>query len=210
MMDGNLITIEGIDGCGKSSVIHGTGKHNGLKQKLPDDRLYYTKEPNENHWLGQQLRKALSGEQTIDDMPLLFLFLAEHSQNLNSFIKPQLQNGKTVVCDRYDSSRYAYQAQQIDSEIDSNTIEWLEHIQNQEWSVKPELTIIIDIPVRTSLERIDDDRETMEKKEILESARKTYLDLAAKNDHCVLVDGEMPIPDVVDMCVNYISEVLER
>lgn len=209
MMNGNLITIEGIDGCGKSSVINGTKEYDGLKQKLPSDPLYYTKEPNENHWLGKQLRKALSGEQAIDDVPLLFLFLAEHSQNVNSFIIPQLENGKSVVCDRYDSSRYAYQAQQIDDQIAGDTIAWLEHIQDQQWSVKPELTIIIDIPVHTSLERIADDRETMEKREILESARQTYLDLAAKNDHCVLVNGEMPIPDVVDMCVEHISEVID-
>jgi len=199
MNSGTLITIEGIDGSGKSTVL------NRLKDEYPDALL--TSEPQEEQWLGTILRKALSNED-MDDMALFFLFLAEHAQHVNDYIDPALDKGKLVISDRFVDSRYAYQSYALDNVVEGDTLEWIQHIQERRWSTMPDQTIILDISVDTSLKRIsDNEKEVFEKRDRLEAARDIYLNLAEENERYTVVDAEQPPEEVSKECIEIIANI---
>ena len=95
-----LITIEGIDGCGKSSLVA------SLCESLADLCPVITREPGET-WVGGSVRRAIAEE--IDPVAEALLFVADHAVHLATVIRPALAGGKLVISDRYTDSRYAYQ-----------------------------------------------------------------------------------------------------
>lgn len=204
MTEGTLVTIEGIDGAGKSTVLQGSDEITGLNDYFDDALL--TSEPQEEQWLGEVLRTALSNEQ-MDDMSLFFLFLSEHAQHVADYIDPALEDGQLVISDRYIDSRYAYQSYSLKDYVDSDTFEWIQSIQDNGWSTIPDLTIILDIPVETSLERIaNNEKEVFEKRDRLEAARDIYLTLAEEHDRYTVVDAEQPPEDVIAECIEIIEK----
>jgi dTMP kinase len=93
-----LITIEGIDGTGKSTLIA------ALKEKLADLDPIFTREPGAT-WVGEAVRRAIK-EQT-DPVTEATLFVADHAAHLATLVRPALAQGKLVISDRYTDSRYA-------------------------------------------------------------------------------------------------------
>ncbi len=200
MRNGNLITIEGIDGSGKSTLL------SDLQEEYPN--ALFTSEPQEEQWLGQVLRKALKDED-MSDMSLFFLFLAEHSQHIKDYVNPALNKNKLVISDRFVDSRYAYQSYALDTYINGDTLEWIQDIQENGWSTIPDKTIILDISVDTSLERIaDNEKEVFEKRDRLEAARNIYLTLAENNpERYEVVDAERSPEEVANDCIQIINSV---
>ncbi len=198
MNTGTLVTIEGIDGSGKSTLL------STLKNTYPD--ALFTSEPQEDQWLGQVLRKALSDED-MSDMSLFFLFLSEHSQHIEDYVNPALEKNRLVISDRFVDSRYAYQSYALDEHVDGNTLDWIQNIQENGWSTIPDKTIILDISVETSLERIaDNEKEVFEKRDRLEAARDIYLTLAENNpDRYTVVDAEKSPEKVAHDCIEIID-----
>lgn len=199
-----LITFEGIDGSGKSTVIE------SLKQDNIFESVYYTTEPNENHWIGKITRKALKNEE-LTDISLFYLFMSEHSQHVENYIKPKLQEYDLIISDRYMDSRYAYQSYFLDGLLDNNSVSWMKNIQEIEWNIIPNKTIIIDISVEESLKRIKDNevKEIFEKRDRLEHARNVYLDLAKQNtDRYVVIDGMKSKKEVKKDCIKEINKIL--
>ncbi len=199
-----LITFEGIDGSGKSTVIE------SLKQDNIFESVYYTTEPNENQWIGKITRKALQNKE-LNDISLFYLFMSEHSQHVEDYIKPKLKEYDLVISDRYMDSRYAYQSYFLDNLLNSNSISWMKNIQEIEWNRIPDKTIIIDIPVEESLKRIKNNeiREVFEKRDRLEHARKVYLNLAKQNkDRYVVIDGMKSKKEVKKDCIKEINKIL--
>lgn len=199
---GTLISIEGIDGSGKSTVI-------GELTDWFDDPVL-TSEPNEDQWLGRVLRESLSRED-MDDMALFFLFLAEHAQHVANVIQPALNNGELVITDRYIDSRYAYQTPSLDDVVDGDTFQWIETIQENGWSRLPDKTIYLDVSVDTALERIaDNEKEVFEKRDRLEDAKAMYDFLAFNDPRFAVVNAERE-PDIVAAeCAGIIENTLER
>ncbi len=133
-MEGNLVTIEGIDGAGKTTLA------NSLKKEFQDAK--FTKEPTESK-IG---KTAINSLKETKPLTQLFLFLADHSNHLEQTIKPSLKNNKLTICDRYTGSRYAYQgAQGIEKK-------WIEQI-HENWSIQPDLTILLDIDIEKAIKR---------------------------------------------------------
>lgn len=199
MDKGTLITIEGIDGAGKSTVIE------ALNEEFPN--AVFTSEPQEDQWLGKVLRKALVDEN-MSDMSLFFLFLSEHAQHIEDYVNPALQENKLVVSDRFVDSRYAYQTYALDNNVTGDTLDWIRNIQENGWSTIPDQTIILDIGVDTSLERIaDNKKEVFEKRDRLEAARDIYLTLADENSkRYTIIDAEQTQEDVIQECINVIKK----
>ncbi len=199
MDKGTLITIEGIDGAGKSTVIE------SLNKEFPN--AVFTSEPQEDQWLGKILRKALSDEN-MSDMSLFFLFLSEHAQHIEDYVNPSLQENKLVVSDRFVDSRYAYQTYALDNNVNGDTLDWIRSIQENGWSTIPDQTIILDISVDTSLERIaDNEKEVFEKRDRLEAARDIYLTLANENnERYTIIDAEQTQENVIQECINVIKK----
>ena len=202
IMVGKLITIEGIDGSGKSTLT------SELKKEFND--VLFTSEPQEDQWLGSVLRKALSDED-MDDMALFFLFLSEHAQHIEDYIKPAMNNNQNVISDRFIDSRYAYQSFAIQDTVSGDSLPWIKDIQENGWSVIPDKTIILDVSVDTSLERIaDNEKEVFEKRDKLEQARQVYLDLAeSDSERYAVVDAEQAKEDVIKECIGIINEEFE-
>lgn len=201
MHNGTLITIEGIDGAGKSTVLE------ALNEEFPN--AVFTSEPQEDQWIGKTLRKALSDEN-MSDMSLFFLFLSEHAQHIKDYVNPALENNKLVISDRFVDSRYAYQSYALDNYINGDTLQWIQDIQENGWSTIPDQTIILDISVDTSLERIaDNEKEVFEKRDRLEAARDIYLNLANENnERYTVVNAENSPEYVTEKCIEIIKKNL--
>ena len=112
-MKGLLITLEGIDGSGKSTA----AKHiaSRLAETIPERRLVLTAEPTTGQ-VGQILRaemarasNTLTGPSAAQRMHELFLFMADHAHHLTKTVLPSLEAGAIVLSDRYADSTAAYQ-----------------------------------------------------------------------------------------------------
>lgn len=200
-MSGQLITIEGIDGAGKSSVVE------QLKSQYTD--FTFTTEPDDTSWIGRQVRTAISNQSSFDsDMGIFFLFLADHANHVETVVKPALQSGTHVVCDRYIDSRYVYQSNELQQYFGENSLSWIQDIHDERWTVIPDVTILIDIPVSVALDRLSGD-EVFERKEKLRDMRETYLQLADENERFVIVDGTQSLESVTTDCKQIIDEQIE-
>ena len=100
-----FISVEGIEGCGKSTLV------NGLGQYLQERNIDYiiTKEPGSTS-IGKILRSILlDKKQQISPLTELLLMFSDRLDHLDKVIKPSLEEGKIVITDRYIDSTYAYQ-----------------------------------------------------------------------------------------------------
>ena len=122
---------------------------------------------------------------------------AARAQHLNQVIEPNLSAGNWVLCDRFTDATYAYQG--AGRAMDSQLIEQLEAIVQAE--LKPDLTLILDIPVELGLKRAGErgelDRFEQEKTEFFNRVRDCYLQIAnLYPQRCVIIDASLSLPRV--------------
>jgi dTMP kinase len=176
---GKFIVFEGIDGCGKTNQIDLLKK--GLKKQGVE--AVFTREHTVG-WIGRMIDEVVRGERELDPQALQLLFVADRLEHLKRIIKPALQKGKLVVCDRYFWSTVAYGSLVADRE-------WLLEINKV--CLLPDLVILIDLSPKVAVKRISKNREELtifEKEKKLKKVRKTYLWLAKRfADSCVVIDG---------------------
>ena len=197
---GILVTLEGIDGTGKSSVVK------GLEARFKD--AVFTREPTHN-WIGKAVQKSI--ESDTDPMAELFLFVADHAEHIASVIKPALSEGKMVISDRYSDSRYAYQGVTLSGLFD-NAMGWIQNI-HKDWTVVPDLTILFKIDPAVSVERCGNrgDHTKFEKTEFLGKVQENFLKLAAQEpDRFVVVDAEQERDIVAHEVERVVREFLSR
>lgn len=153
-MRGILITLEGIDGTGKSTVASKLAlllsKH-CLEESEPDvatpsDRQFvFTAEPTDGE-IGRLLRKHQMtskpqiGIKDLEGIQELFLFMADHADHLARIVIPALMQGCVVISDRYTDSRVAYQGVMLENTV-PEPIKWIREM-HQPWSVSPNLTFL--------------------------------------------------------------------
>ena len=164
-----LITIEGIDGSGKSSLME------GLKQELADLSPLFTREPGAT-WVGDQVRRAIA--ERVDPVTEALLFAADHAAHLATVVGPALRDGGLVISDRYTDSRYAYQSVMLDGVL-TEPLDWLRAV-HAGWTIPPDRTFLLVLPVEEALARLPDSRarEHFEEEEILSRVQARYLALA--------------------------------
>ena len=202
-MTGKFITIEGIEGVGKStnlafieSILSDAGK-----------QVVVTREPGGTP-LSETIREILldvNQKGMSSDTELLLMFAAR-AQHLGELIKPALQAGKWVLCDRFTDATYAYQGggRHISVERITALENWVQG------ELRPDLTLLLDIPVEAGLQRAagrgEPDRFEQEKVEFFQSVRDVYLDRASKEpDRFRIIDTSPDLPTVQ----RAIREVLE-
>lgn len=189
-----FITVEGIEGVGKSSNIQFIAKC--LEEK--GCQVVLTREPGGTP-LGERLRDILLtefAEKTLPETELLILYAAR-LQHVEHVIKPALQSGKWVICDRFIDATYAYQG--AGRGVDLTKIDRL-----NDWtlgSFRADFTLILDAPVEVALGRIQHnrvlDRFEKEKATFFEKIRQFYLSRAAQNpQHYIVVDASKELKDV--------------
>lgn len=180
--DGLLVTIEGIDGSGKSTVVDSL-EHSDFTDLVPD--VTFTREPTSSD-AGQLLRDILKNDNS-HEITEFFLFMADHCTHLQETVLPALEAGELVVCDRYIDSRCAYQGHTLDGYFE-DAISFI-YESHQPWSRMPDCTILLDLDPETSVERTSSG-EKYETKERLTSIRENYETVqAADADRFVTVDA---------------------
>jgi dTMP kinase len=184
LMKGKFITIEGIEGAGKSSCIGFLREHICAQGK----GVVETREPGGTH-LGEALRDLLLGHQQADmskEAELLLMFAAR-AQHLQTRIIPALQQGDWVLCDRFTDATYAYQGggRGIAAERIAIIEDWVQG------GLRPDLSILLDIPVAQGLERARQraslDRFESESLVFFEAVRQRYLQIAREHPERVMV-----------------------
>lgn len=190
-----FISLEGIDGAGKSTVAE------AIAEELPGE-VMLTSEPTDN-WTGRQVRRALSS--STPEFVDFFLFMADRTNHIENLIRPVDESGGLVISDRYADSTYAYQSVQLGDSLD-NPIQWMKTVMAP-WNYEPDITIFIDISVNTALERADGE-EKYETRDMLEQVQENYYDLLnAEQERFIVVDGEQPQADVIDEVVGIVKEI---
>ena len=175
MKKGLFITFEGGDGCGKTTQIE-------LLDKYLRERGYktlITREPGAKG-LGTKLREILLNyDGEVSPVCESFLFLADRAQHVDCIIKPAIKNGVIVICDRHADSTVAYQG--YGRGIDLEKVHYLNNIATS--GLKPDLTIVLDVDVETSMQRVGKEKDRMESAgiEFFEHVRLGFLEIA-KNE----------------------------
>ena len=198
-MRGRFITFEGIDGSGKTTIVHRIEpelRNRGYKVVL-------TSEPTRT-WLGDAVRKSY--EDDIGPLAEAFLFLADRARHTDE-IRTWLRAGAIVLCDRYADSTYAYQGARLDGIIE-NPIRWLQRVSAPA-VLEPDLTILLEIPPRLGLQRIAGRRRKVrfEKLGFLTRVAKNYETLA-RAPRFVRIDGSRPATEVARDAIAVIERRL--
>jgi dTMP kinase len=207
-MPGRFLTFEGMDGCGKTTQLRLLAQF--LRERGCE--VVETVEPGGTE-IGRQIRRILldPANTAIQPRAELLLYFASRAQNVDEVIRPALEAGSVVLCDRFTDSTLVYQG--CGRGLDSDVVLELDRIACQ--GLRPHTTVLIDIDLDTSLgrakrrneryghaeSRIDD-----ESAEFHEDVRKGYLALAAAEpERFIVVDGRESIGEVA----RHIREALQ-
>jgi dTMP kinase len=184
MQRGRFITVEGVEGAGKSSNLI------FIRQMLESagKSVVFTREPGGTP-LGEEIRQLLLGHRhtgMADDTELLLMFAAR-AEHLHRKILPALAAGTWVLCDRFTDASYAYQG--AGRGIDQARIALLEQFVQGE--LRPDLTLLLDLPVEVGLTRAEGrshpDRFESEARNFFEKVREGYLQIAVREPERVKV-----------------------
>ena len=194
-----LITIEGIDGTGKSTLVE------NLKGLLSDLDPVFTREPGST-WIGEAVRRGIA--EGIDPVAEALLFTADHAAHLETVVRPQLANGRIIISDRYSDSRYAYQASTLKG-ILPDPMRWMKSI-HEGWTVVPDLTFLLVIPIEDAVERLNKNRTHQEHFECvstLEEVKNNYLILAEEDpERFILVDASLDPAEIAGFVAGEIRK----
>ena len=202
-MQGKFITLEGIEGSGKSTNLV------TIKSILDQYKIDYvfTREPGGGP-LGPHLRKLLlDKDQSISPSVEMLLMMADRRDHVDNLINPNLDKGIWVISDRYLDSTIAYQGggRQLDIDL----------ITSLSASLKlptPDFTLLFDLPVDVSLERAKErselDRFEREPKDFHSRIRESYLELASTNHRIKTIDSSKDFESVSLQVENYLTDFL--
>jgi dTMP kinase len=199
---GLFITLEGGEGAGKSVQLEALSK--ALSGQAPN--VVTTREPGGTP-LGERLREVLLDiDSEFDPLAEAMLFAAARAELVRSVIKPTLDRGDFVICDRYADSTVAYQG--YASDVDLMSIGQLNQIATG--GLIPDLTILLDLPVEDGLRRSGgDDRFESEDVTFHERVRAGYLALAEHDsERWMVVDATQPREAITSQIVERVEALL--
>ncbi len=208
MSRARFITLEGIEGAGKGSNIAFIAEW--LAARGIDS--VRTREPGGTE-LGEALREMLLGFKHLEmaaDTELLLMFAAR-AQHLHEIIRPALAAGRWVLCDRFTDASYAYQGH--GRQLGEETIGALEQLVQR--GLKPDLTLLLDVPVELGLERAGQrsapDRFEREQRAFFERVRAGYLVLAEREPERIrVIDASRPLAEVQRAIGTCLEEIVAR
>lgn len=209
MRKGALITLEGIDFSGKST------QGDILIKRLSDHGIdaVLIREPGGTD-LSERVRSILlsRGDIEINHRAELFLFLAARAQLVDSELRPLLDTGTVIICDRFFDSTIAYQGYARGIPVD--LIKMMNSFATSD--LDPDLTLLYDLPVDVARERGRNsnkapDRLEQEEREFHERVRDGYLALATEHsDRIKIIDATIDIDSISTMTWELTRHLLER
>ena len=190
-----FVTLEGPEGAGKSSVA------SGLEAALRADGHFVllTREPGSGH-LGMKIRSLLLESENVAAKSEVFLFLADRASHVEELVRPALEQGQVVLCDRYIDSTIVYQGHARGFEL-SRLREWNTFATD---GLLPDLTLLLDVPVVVGLGRLQSkDRLDLEPVEFHERVRSGFLSEAARDpERWVVINADRPLEMVLADCLD--------
>lgn len=205
MKKGCFITFEGADGCGKTT-------QSKLVQEYLENSGYeviWTREPGAKG-LGQNIRELLlhyDGE--VAPMCEAFLFLADRAQHIEHLIKPAVDEGKIVICDRHTDSTIAYQGYGRGEDI--KQLKYLNSLATGD--IKPDLTFVFDVSTEVAQKRVGDEKDRMESAglEFHKKVRQGYLEIAKQEPERVkVIDANNNIERVFEDTKKMLEKFLHQ
>jgi len=185
-----LITLEGIDGTGKSTVIERMDN----EMEIPGRGIVFTAEP-----------VIMNPVALRDSAPMaeLFYFMADHAEHLKTVVMPALERGDVVISDRYVDSRVAYQGVTLRG-IVPDLMGWIRKL-HEPWSVVPDLTILLMLHPSVAAERC----HGTEDPEFLGEVTKNYYTIVGLDpDRFVIVNAHQTKDEVYDQVLEEIQKVV--
>jgi dTMP kinase len=191
-----FVVIEGIDGCGKSTVAR-------LVVERIGKRAVLTREPTQS-WIGRAVH--LGDKADISPFADALLFMADRAQHTEE-ISSLVNKGKLVVSDRYYHSTVAYQAANLRSVFPGDAFKWLLEA-NLKFSRPPDITVLLTIPPDLGLKRVARRGRIsrFERLSFLKRVQSNYLKLARIDDSIVKVDATEDLETVVGQVLRLIKE----
>ena len=204
-MSGYFITLEGIDGSGKTTQV------NLLEKKLTNlgKKVISTREPGGVEG-AEEIRNLLV--QGVHDrwspVTETLLFFAARRHHLEKCILPALNSGAIVICDRFTDSTMVYQGGK-----NSHLIRLISELNSLVVEIEPDLTLVIDVDPKNSLSRgltrkSKENRYEMFGLEFQKNAKLRYEALAKEMKRCHLIDGNNSIDTTHELIWNIVSEHL--
>ena len=203
LMQGFLLSFEGIEGCGKTTQIRALAR----RLRALGYQVVETREPG-GVPISEQIRTVLlnPSNRGMDARCEVFLYLASRAQHLAEKVRPALEKGAVVLCDRFADATTAYQG--YGRRIGPRVIARLNRFATT--GLAPDLTIVLDVPVAVGLKRKRRvgglDRLDLEHAVFHETVRRGYLRIAKQEPRRVrVVDGTLPM----DKVAGAIARVVE-
>lgn len=188
-----LVTLEGLDGCGKTTVWE------SLQTKFPD--AVFTTEPTDT-WYGDAVQRSVRDPDS-DAIAELFLYCADHADHLASTIEPAMAAGKLVISDRYVDSRLAYQGATLTDRIDYS-VGYIRTIHDP-FTIMPNLTLFLDVDVSTAVDR-SSGKSKFEHEAFLADVRDVYQRLIDdESDRFVIIDASQDEEAVLEDAIQAIE-----
>jgi len=203
MKKGLFITFEGADGCGKTTQLELVSKY------LSEKGIVYitTREPGATE-LGVKLREILLNyDGEVAPECETFLFLADRAQHIETKVKPALEEGKIVLCDRHTDSTVAYQGYGRGQDI--GRIKCLNDIAVN--GLKPDLTLVFDVDSDVAAKRVGKDKDRMESAgdDFHKKVKEGYLKIAKEESERVkIVNANLNIEQVFEQTKKIIEAKL--
>ena len=201
---GKFITLEGSEGVGKTTNIEFVCR---LLTEL-DIPFIRTREPGGTP-LAEALRDAMltPREENVDGLTELLLVFAARMQHLNNVIRPALERGEWVVCDRFTDASYAYQGygRGLDLERIATLENWVQD------GLQPDLTLLLDLDPNVAEQRMQErtkDRMESEQLEFYQRVRSGYLSRAATSDRYKIIDSAQSITAVAASINEHVSALI--
>ena len=194
-----LVTLEGIDGGGKTTVLE------ALREALPEAETVFTSEPTDS-WYGDAVYRSID-DDAADALAELFLYTADHADHLSRVVRPALVENKLVVSDRYSDSRYAYQGATLSETLD-DPVGYIQSV-HEPFTRPPDATLYFDLPPELGAKRAGATNK-FETAAYLEDVRANYERLMDDEpDRFHRIDATRSETAVVESAVEIVMELTE-
>ena len=206
-MRGKFITLEGVEGVGKSTNLATIEK---VLQSLNIDYIK-SREPGGSS-IAERIRALLldPDAEPMSELAELLLVFAARAEHLEKVIRPSLENGVWVLCDRFTDATFAYQGG--GRGLSTAIIDQLQALVQGD--LRPDLTVILDLDPAIGLERARErgalDRFEKEEQLFFNRVREAYLAIAeAEPKRCMVIDASKPLEQVGHDLVAALNERIE-
>jgi dTMP kinase len=210
---GQFVTLEGVDGSGKSTVL----SHLGQALAAQGYPVVLTREPGGTD-IGRAIRAVLLDVESTGMSPLCeaMLYAADRAQHISEVIQPALEAGNLVLCDRFTDSTIAYQS--FGRGLERAWVEQLCEVAAD--GLVPDKTLLLDLPVEEGFRRLAHRRATQDEgrrearldEETIAFHRRVYAGYRAlaeaSPDRFVIVDASRPVEEVVRACLEVLAPLL--